>query len=353
MIARTAGAWNRFWFAETPLARLAAWRILLVYLCFHDFWAYSYMIWRNADSPGASWRPLYIFEVLGVGPVDLATAQVLFVVFCVACVFAWIGLFTRTACFVMGLLALYWTAQVYSFGKAHHDKVAFAFALMALPLAPCGARFSVDAWLRTRRRRARGLPDYESETHPLAGFPLRVTQVSIAFGYFFSGMSKLVLIGPSWANGWTLQGIMVSFDGEYTHLLVPSVTMCLVLSVLTLVVQTAFPLVFFWKASRWFFLPIAAGFHIVAWKTMETGPYMTLWLLLLCFLPLEKLPHIVATELRSGLWRALRISAITLPFVVIFFVVWFGPMIPLWLSIFFVPPVAAFARLALRGVVAR
>jgi hypothetical protein len=211
-----------------------------------------------------------------------------------------LGCFTRVACLGAALLSTYWTGLVYSFGKIHHDKVALTFALWALPLAPVGARLSVDALVRRWRSRGRaGAPP----THAaLAGLPMRLTQFIVAAGYFFAGWTKLVLTGPAWANGYSLMGMIARYDNVLSGPTTRSLLACQVMSVGTLLVQCCFPLVFWWPASRWFFLPAALLFHLGTWWTMDTGPYVTLWLCLIAFLPLERIPAWTRAGVRSGSW---------------------------------------------------
>src|SRR5690606_14115540 len=122
-------------------------------------------------------------------------------------------------------------------------------AISILPFAPVGARVSVDAIVAAMRGRT--LP----ETSELARFPIRFAQLAIAIGYFFAGASKLWIGGIDWFNGYTLQGIMLGHDNEWSRFFAQSVLGCQVQSIGVVATQVLFPLVFVWRASRWFFLP--------------------------------------------------------------------------------------------------
>ena len=317
-----ARAWDRYWFRDASLERLALFRILVMALCLMDFVAYSATNFVDAAAVtngtiAKPWNPIYLFEVLRLEPIGIEAATIVFWVAVAALVCGMIGLRARTACFIGGALCIYWTGLNYSFGKVHHEKVAFAFALLTLPLAPVGSRLSVDAWLRHRRSGENG-----PEQSPLARFPFRVTQLTLAIGYGFAGCTKLWLRGADWANGYTLMGILIRYNNEWSSFASQHVLLSQILSWFTLVVQGSFPLVLLFPRLRWFYLPAAVGFHVATWQTMDTGPYMTLWFLLIAFLPLERIPTWLWSNIRSGsTWKAIGATGtVALPTALVLFV---------------------------------
>lgn len=301
MIAR---GWNRFWFAETPLTRLAIFRMLILAVAIWGAVGLGHEALSDARAVSAGslprpWQAIYLFEILGLRPIGLETAQWVYRVLIGACVCGIVGLFTRTACLVAMLGFFYWTGLVYSFGKPHHDKIALAFALVALPFAPVGARLSLDALLRRCWGMIFGKVREHRETSPWATFPLRLTQVTIALGYFFAGGSKLVLGGLEWMNGYTLQGGMLLFEAEWSALFAQNRWLCQILSIGFVPLQVTFPLVLVWPRLAWLYVPAMTAFHLTTWKTMHTGPYVCLWFTLSAFLPLESL----CSYLRDALVR--------------------------------------------------
>ncbi len=304
MIAR---AWNRFWFSEGSLLRLAYFRILLMVLCLMDLIAYSGQAFANAKlvssgAPLANWRPIYLFSVLGIEPMGTALAQGIFVAAIVAIAFSICGLFTRSACLVAGVLVLYWSAYCYSFDKPHHEKIAMAFALIALPLAPAGARFSLDAFFRRLRLARKGLSPRLPAMSSEASFPLRLTQITIVFGYAFAGWTKLAVSGFEWANGYTLMSILLEYDNSLSKAFTSSVAVAQLFSVGALTLQATFPLVMFFPRLRWIYLPAATSFHLATWWSMGSAHYMTLWFMLIAFIPLERVPAWFKAGLQSTSW---------------------------------------------------
>jgi hypothetical protein len=317
--------WRAFWFAETPLVRLALFRIVVLALALADLIAYSHTALGDAQAVANGvqskvWRPIYAFELLGLAPIDLGAARLVYACALVATGAGLVGAATRLALPLAALASLYWTGLVYSFGKPHHDKVALAFALLALACSPCGARLSLDAWLWRRRGRAPG-----PETSPFAGLPLRVTQVTIALGYCAAGLTKLARAGLEWANGYTLMATMMKYDNLASAWLSSHLELCRATSIVTLLTQATFPVVLVWPAARWYYLPASVAFHLATWWTMDTGPYITLWLLLVAFLPLERVPSWVAEPWRRGARAAALARGLValVPATLVLWILWF------------------------------
>jgi hypothetical protein len=297
-----SGAWERYWFAPASLTRLAAFRVAILVIALWDVLGYARLVFPDAAAVSAGgplrpWRPIYVFEVLGLQPIGTETAQAIFALLLVAIGLGLVGLVTRTACLVVAVLAFYWTGLAYSFGKPHHDKVALIFALWALPLAPVGARLSLDALLRARRRPAEAAPAQA----PLATLPLRLTQLTVAIGYGAAGASKALLGGTDWLNGYTQQGILMTHDSDWSLWFSQSLFACQVSSVATVLSQLTFPLVLLFPLLRWYHLPVMTVIHLVTWKTMDTGPYFALWgVMLAAFVPLEQVPKTLSRWLTRG-----------------------------------------------------
>jgi hypothetical protein len=296
---RAPGAWERFWFAEGSLVRLGAFRIVLsltaLYAVFQHRDALLAQLARGTpEYVRREWNPIFAFQVLGVGPPDETTATVLYVATLGSILLAAAGLFARASCALAAVLAFLEIGTAYSLGKPHHDCIALVFGLFSLPFAPVGARLSIDAWIR---RRAGGKPPAVA---PFAGLPLRFTQVSAAIGYAFAGASKLAIGGLTWLNGYSLQGILLHFHGDWTAFFAGHVGACRAMSIGLVFVQATFPVAVFVPLLRWFYVPAAVSFHLLTWKTMDTGPYLTLWLTLASFVPLEEVPGFIRARATRG-----------------------------------------------------
>ncbi len=334
--------WDRYWFGEGSLVRLGAFRIVMMVTAFYAVWHFRIGVFQHADGVDVgflsrSWNPIYAFEMLGVDPPGPTTARVVYWTLLSAIVLGTIGLFSRVACTVVAVLTFYWIGAHYSFGKPHHDCIALMLGLIALPFGPVGARLSVDSLLRRlRAAKAGGDPLTRPETAEWAALPIRFTQITAALGYFFAGATKLVLAGPGWANGYTLQGIMLEYNSPWSEALASNILVLTVMSAGLLFVQVSFPLVFV-PGLRWFYVPMAIVFHLMAMQTMATGSFITLWFTLACFVDLERVPAFLSRTVASGpFWRRIAVGGALVGFAWLTFQLYFKH-VPLWLALPLVP----------------
>jgi hypothetical protein len=154
---------------------------------------------------------------------------------------ALVGCRTRTALFLLALGEWVFVSHAYSYGDVHHNQALFAIFLLALAFSPAGESLSIDALLRRRRARTGGEP-VEAPRSDLAMWPLKLAHVLLALTYFSTGITKLLVGGFRWMNGYTLQ-ISVMSDAIPGNLplgiwLAQHHTLCIVLSVFTIVFET-------------------------------------------------------------------------------------------------------------------
>lgn len=304
-LPRNRGPWDRLWYGEGSLVRLAAFRLIVLAATLYAVFQFRRGVFQHAGDGSQladrHWNPIFAFELLGFEGLGAGAAQAVYVALLIALGLAIVGLFTRVACTVVAVLLFVWLGTAYSWGKPHHDCIVLMFAVASLPLGPVGARLSLDAVVARWRRAARGQdPAHAPERAAYAHLPLRITMGTAALGYFFAGASKLAIGGLEWTNGYTLQGIMLEFDAPWAPFFAASPLACRLLSVGMLAVQIAFPVALFWRRSRWFFVPLGIVFHLMTWKTMATSPFLTLWFCLAAFVPLEAAPSFLGARLRAG-----------------------------------------------------
>ena len=141
--------------------------------------------------------------------------------------------------------------------------------LFYLMLCPCGAVWSVDAWL-LRRRRGPG----PFLVHP---WPARLLLVQLVCIYFRNGLHKAV--GYDWAAGDSLYfvlGDLTLARWSYAWLTVPYLLTRL-LTWLVLAWEFLFPVLLLWPRLRLPVLCFGAAFHLGIWLCLELGgfaPYM-------------------------------------------------------------------------------
>src|SRR5262249_37547113 len=155
--------------------------------------------------------------------------------------------------------------QVYSFTNVHHGDSLLGIALVALAICPSTGALSV---LSLWRRRVRAEP---TASTLVSGWPAQLVRVQIAVTYFLAGYAKLVLAGPAWGDGVSLQHYLLLRGQPIGYWLAEHAAVCTVLSVATLVLELTFPVVLFWPRLRWLFVPAVVAFHLVSEYVLGVG----------------------------------------------------------------------------------
>jgi hypothetical protein len=155
--------------------------------------------------------------------------------------------------------------------------------LFYLMLCPCGAAWSVDAWLRKRKG-------------PVFVWPwaLRLLFLQMILIYWCNGLNKIV--GDDWRQGNALYYVLGDLTlARFSYVSWPLPTnwmywMTRLMSWSVLTWETTIPLLMIWRPVRRVALVFGALFHVGIWVTMELGffaPYMLC--LYLPLLPWERL----------------------------------------------------------------
>jgi len=173
---------------------------------------------------------------------------------------ALIGLLTRLSLFVFALGVWIIIAHWYSYADIHHESAVFCIFLLLLAFTPAGNRLSIDALIR--RRRNITTPDVVDT----GIWPLKVAHVLLALTYFTAGLAKVVVGGPQWVNGYTLQSYILS-DAiprgfPFGVWLAQQHTLCVALSVFTLLFELFFFLSLIFPRTAPFFFLNGIAFHI-------------------------------------------------------------------------------------------
>ena len=196
-------AWNNFFFRPTSARPLGAIRILfgllaLANLAFSavdlEYWYTDAGLFRGDESwviaGPFQFSPLHFFQ-------DPASVRIAFLLTATAAFFFTIGWRTRlmSILFYMGMLSIH-NRNLASSSGADVLLLTFAFNLM---LCPCGAAYSVDAWLESRKRGTLAEP-------LILPWGLRLIQIQISVVYAFAGLLKVG--GNLWLNGTALHYVL-------------------------------------------------------------------------------------------------------------------------------------------------
>jgi len=146
--------------------------------------------------------PIGLEWALGVVPMTPALATAAYYVVLVSVAFGIVGLFSRTAWFVVAVAGLYLLGIPQFAGSAFHYHHLVWFAAL-LAASPCGDALSVDAFLRKRAGRT-----VSREPSVAYGAPLRFVWLLIGVIFFFPGLWKLLESGSAWIWSDNLQNQM-------------------------------------------------------------------------------------------------------------------------------------------------
>jgi uncharacterized membrane protein YphA (DoxX/SURF4 family) len=176
-----------------------------------------------------------------------------------------IGFRTRVSALVFALGTWFLVSHDGSYGEIHHTDIVLSFFLLFLALSPSGRHLSVDA-----KRRRRDPPETDD-----AVWPLRLTQLLLAWSYFSNAAAKLIYSGTEWMNGYTLQQSLLysslQWDRPLGLWLAQRHDLCVAVSIATIGFELAFPVAVFFRRTRPLILLSGAIFHVVTYWTMNVG----------------------------------------------------------------------------------
>ena len=286
-LQRALAAWQRFWFAPLSTSTLAVVRIAfaLVVLAHtislgHDLLAFfgpEGIVTRQPDMPGPAGKGLW--GLLGIASGETAVV-VVYVVLLVASVFLLLGLGTRLAAVLVFVGVLAFARRnplVFNSGDGLLRVISFY-----LTLAPCGASFSVDRWLKARRRK---LNFWE---FPLrAAWPVRLLQVQTSVLYLATVWAKAR--GTTWNDGTALS---YAFRIEYLErfplpaFLTGSVITINLLTYATLAIELSLGILVWKRRLRPWVLGAGVLLHLLIEYRLRVGFFSWgLFVLYLAFVP--------------------------------------------------------------------
>ncbi len=130
-----------------------------------------------------------------------------------------------------------------------------------------------------------------SSSERTSSFVPGLTYLSLSLMFMAAGINKLVESGLSWMDGRTLQYILVEyhlFKGADLGLwLVPHLKILSLASVALIAFQLFFPLSFFLKKLRPFFLTIVFVFFLMVFITTKINFFKYFWMVFLLYLPYD------------------------------------------------------------------
>jgi hypothetical protein len=307
--------WNGYWFPTTTSLNLAGARIVAV--AAQLFWFFPslesniHLASKNADFMDP--QPI-IRAIVAVVPRDVVfTASgftALYWITAVAGVAALVGFLTRSSLFVFAMGVWIFVSHKYSYADVHHPEALFVIFLLVLAFSPAGESLSVDALLRRRRARRAGDPAEGPGPVDTAMWPLKLVHVLLAMTYFSTGISKLMVGGLAWMNGYTLQNYIfgdgISRDIPLGIWVAQHYWLCVFLSVFTIGFELFFFVSILWPRVAPLFFITGIFFHIGLYVTSGHPffQHIVMNALLLFFLDRDWFPEQVRKlEALGARWR--------------------------------------------------
>jgi uncharacterized membrane protein YphA (DoxX/SURF4 family) len=268
------GRWERWWFPPDSGFDLAVCRILVVgaqLFVFVPFFATTPSEHvALIEHAGAFDHPQWMIRLVAAAiPFDVAVwsrlVRAVHAVTLGAGLTTLVGLWTRPSALIFALGTWFLASHDGSYGEVRHTEIVLSLFLLFLAISPSGRHLSLDA-------RRRGLPDAPTDA---AVWPLKLTQLLLAWSYFSNGFAKLFSSGVGWMNGYTLQENVLyasmQWDRPLGLWLAQQHELCVVLSIATIAFELVFPLAVFAPRARPLLLFSGVVFHVVTYLTMNVG----------------------------------------------------------------------------------
>jgi hypothetical protein len=171
------------------------------------------------------------------------------------------GLLTLVSTKTSFLLVLFYQGLLRSFGHFNHDEMLGVYCLAVLAFTPCGDEFSLDQWLKKRRKER---PQFAY------AYPILLMQLLMAWVYFSSVLVKLRTTGFAYLSPDNFPSLAIFHSLDNLHdtsfrlaFWLPHVRSYLPFAVaLVLLWEFLFPLAVFCQRLRWWILGAGIVFHL-------------------------------------------------------------------------------------------
>ena len=263
LLSQAASAWTRYFFTPASASDLGLNRLLFCTLAFAYYVTQDFGEWGTVAPE--FWMPIPLFKVLGLPLLPAAAINAIELAFKVALAFAAIGLFTRSALWVMVGCSVYLLGLPHNFGQIQHFDTLMVLVCGILALSRAADAWSVDAWLRARR--GHWAPPASGEYT----WPIRAIWVMTAVIFFSAGFAKLRHSGLTWIFSDHLAIILVRHqyyvsDGEPLTSWGPAIAaypwLARTFAAISVATEVLYPLALFSTRARLLLVPAGIGFLV-------------------------------------------------------------------------------------------
>ena len=285
--------WHRFLFAWRDADSLNLFRALfclnLTYRTLH------FALNIETNYARMNWYAIPTFEWLGLGMLPETAAKWVAGITIAAILFAALGLWTRLS-LTIGWIGYYlFIGTMLSFTKlpdsnyVYHSENIAVFVLLVLSISPAIDRWGLSAWWANRR---------QWKPHPGRGdlihqWPYQTIKALLVIAYFGAGWCKVVEVGFLWADGYSMQGFLLEkfllHDNSIGLWLAHYYWLCLILGILTLILELTFPIILFYPRLSWIYLTMGFSLHLGIYFAMSISFFKVFVTVYLIFLNLPKI----------------------------------------------------------------
>lgn len=195
-----------------------------------------------------------ILHTLGIGRISPGILSAIVWIVKISWIAAALGLFSPVSKTVTALGFFFLHGMFYSVTSLNHTWFLPMYALIAMALIQVKDPWTVDYHLEKWRKGK--VKPLREDSFFRSSFGLKVLLVLVVAFYFSAGVSKMADSGIKWMDGNTLSYSILLKDRPINLLLGPNIPFCIVISILTILLEFGVILTLFFKRTR---LPLLLG----------------------------------------------------------------------------------------------
>jgi hypothetical protein len=264
---------------------------------------------RHQAMPGSiEWVPIPLFNYLQIPLMSAEWLAALRWILITALTMTALGCFTRTSATISWIAYVIYMGTILGFcrmphGKwTPHDMNIVVMVLVIMSVAPGTAVWGIDG---LRKRGWQWRLNDPAQTM-VSAWPAQLIKVTLALAYFGAGYCK-VINDPLWADGYTVQSFLLHkyllYDIQLSWFLAHYYGVCLLVGIMTLLLELTFFLVIFYPRLTWPFVITGLSFHLGILLTMNINFIIPFGLIYLIFLDWPTIQRLRSFARR--LWPAL------------------------------------------------
>ncbi len=264
--------WDSFWYRPAvPLGLIGARAVVSL----QALW----LVWSRPDLPEILGWPRGFWAAVdpsllvrfGIVGLPVGVERSLYTALSIALVLNLVGLAPRISGLAAGLL-------LYHFAPFED--------IFSSPIGPFFRGFSVSVAALLVLSFAR-VPRLRDEPSGEYRWPLVLVQLLFSFSYLFSGLSKLIAVGPAWASGQNFEGLVLGLvfpevQAPWAHVFVGHPLLCALGGAAGLFMDFAFVAAVFSRLAARCLVPLVLVLHVLIYEVMGifflAGPLLLLFL---------------------------------------------------------------------------